>query len=100
LQVGVEVEVLLHRQVFIEAKALWHVTDAALNLQRLGAGILAEHRDAAAIGKQQAGSQAHERRLAGAVRADEAAHPAVPNAKADLVERLNDAPVACMKGLG
>ena len=50
-------------------------------------GIAAEHRQRAAIGRGQTGQQRHGRRLAGAVRSEQAENFAGANVEAQLVER-------------
>ncbi len=47
-----EFEVLAHREIVVEAEALRHVTDAVLDLHRLGANVVAETGAVACIGRQ------------------------------------------------
>ena len=67
-----ELEILAHRQVLIQAEALRHVADLALDLVGLGADVVAEAGAGAFIRRQQAAQHADRGRLAGAVRAEEA----------------------------
>ena len=76
MQVGEQVEVLGDAQVLVQAEALRHVADRRMRLRGIGRHVVAEHIDAAARGAQQAGDQAQQRGLAGAVRPDQAGdHP-------------------------
>ena len=52
LQVGVEVQVLLYREVLVEAETLGHVTDGGLNPQGIAVGIETEHVHRACVGAQ------------------------------------------------
>ena len=67
-----EVEVLLDREVLVEAEALRHVADAALDLGARVAQIEAEAGPAALVRRQQPAEHADGRRLAAAVRTEEA----------------------------
>ena len=87
VEVGVEAEVLLDREVGVEAEALRHVGDAVLD--RLG---VAGDRDAgedrvAGGGPQHAGEHAQRRGLAGAVRPDEAEQLAAADLEAQILDR-------------
>ncbi len=98
LQVGIEVEVLLHGEVFVKAEALRHVADAALHLQRLGCGIHAEYGDASRVRHQQAGSKPHQGGLAGGIGTDQSGDHAMADAKADLLQGI-DLALADVEGL-
>ena len=62
-----EFQVLGNRQILVERELLGHVADLALDLQRLGPEVVAEHRALALVGRQQAAHDADRRRLARAV---------------------------------
>jgi hypothetical protein len=87
VQVGVEVEVLLHAQVVVQAEALGHVADAVLHRLRVGRHVDAEHAQLAFIGAHQAGHQAQQRGLAGAVGADQRGEGAGGYFERHVVER-------------
>ncbi len=87
MEVGVEVEVLLNGEVLVEPELLRHVADAVLHRLRVAGDVDAEHVEVAAVGRQQPGDQADERRLAGAVGADQRRQPAVLDGERDVVER-------------
>ena len=67
-----ELQVLQDREVLVEAEALRHVADVALDLLALRADVVAERRAAAAVGRQQPAQHAQRGGLAGAVGAEEA----------------------------
>src|SRR4029077_5877937 len=67
-----ELEVLTHGEILVEAEALRHVTDAALDLFGLGAQIEAEAGALPAVRREQPAQHADGRGLAGAVGAEEA----------------------------
>lgn len=69
-----ERDVLVDREVAVQAEALRQVTDARRDLAVLSDGIDAEDADRSGVGVQQAAQQANRRRLAGAVRTDETEH--------------------------
>ena len=73
-----ELQVLQDRQVLVEAEALRHVADVALDLLALRADVVAERRAAAAVGRQQPAQHAQRGGLAGAVGAEEAVDLAAP----------------------
>ena len=68
-----EVEVLADREVLVEAEALGHVADLALDRPRLLDDVVAEAGAAARVGREQAAQHADGRGLAAAVGAEEAA---------------------------
>ena len=96
LQIGVEVEVLLHAEVFIEAEALRHVADARLHGERIARDVDAERLDAPGVKAQQPSDQPHQRRLARAVRADQSGDRAARGLRRQAVER-HDLPLAGAK---
>ena len=67
-----EFEVLPHRKVLVQAEALRHVADLALDLVGVAADVVAETGALAAIRRQQAAQHADGRGLAGSVGAEEA----------------------------
>ena len=83
---GEEREVLVDREVFVQRELLRHVADAAL--QRLGVArdLVAEHVDLAGGRVQQAAEHADRRRLAGAVRPEEAVDLAPAHREIEAVD--------------
>ena len=69
---GDELQVLQDGEVLVEAEALRHVADVALDLLALGADVEAERRAAAAVGREQPAQHAQRGGLARAVGAEEA----------------------------
>ena len=67
-----EFQVLAHRKILIQAEALRHVADLALDLVGVAADVVAEAGALAAVGRQQAAEHADGGGLAGAVGAEEA----------------------------
>jgi len=49
LQIGIQIQVLLHAQVFIQTEALRHIADRRLNLERLFDNIDIQRVDASFI---------------------------------------------------
>ena len=96
LQIGVEVQVLPHAEVFVEPEALWHVADARLHGERIARDVETERFDRSRVGEQQPGDQPHQGRLAGAVGADQAGDGAARRAGGDAVDR-HDHPFARAK---
>ena len=86
LQVGVQVQVLLHAQVLVEPEALRHVADIGLHGQGFADCIDGEHAQAAPVRGEQAGAEPHEGGFAGAVRADQAGDPVGADGAADPVQ--------------
>jgi hypothetical protein len=80
-----EVEVLLDREVLVEAEPLGHVADAALDIGRLRAQIEAEGGPATLVGREQPAEHADRRRLAAAVRAEEADDAPARDGEIDVV---------------
>ena len=66
-EVGVEVEVLAHREVMVEAEELRHIGDLALGRLGILSDIGAEHPGSAARRREHARQHAQRRRLPGAV---------------------------------
>ena len=60
MEVGVEVQVFLDRQVFIETEFLGHITDMVLDGLRMAGHVHTQDRQAAGIAFQQAADEAHE----------------------------------------
>src|SRR4051812_15012100 len=71
-----ELQVLAHRKILIEAEALRHIADLALDLVGLGADVVTEAGALPSIGRQQAAQHAYRGGLAGAVRTEEAVNGA------------------------
>src|SRR5581483_10791134 len=67
-----EFQVLAHRQIFVEAEALRHVADAALDLVGLGDDVEAEASAVSGIGCEKPAQHPDRCRLPGAVRPEEA----------------------------
>ena len=65
---GVEVEVLLHREVRVEGELLAHVADPLADLPSVADDVVPEHGRGPGGGRQETAEDANERRLAGAVR--------------------------------
>ena len=57
VQIGVEIQVLLHGQILVQPESLRHVADAGLHLLRIGGGVDAQHFQFAAVGGHQPGGQ-------------------------------------------
>ena len=81
-----EIEVLLDRQVVVEAEALRHVPDFALDRLGLLPQVVAEAGPAALVGRQQPAKHADRRRLAAAVRSQEAENLAALDANREVVD--------------
>ena len=71
MQVGVEIEVLLDRQILVQAEPLGHVSDPRLNLLGIGDDIDAQNGQLPRVRIEQAGSQSNQRRFAGAIWSDQ-----------------------------
>ena len=81
-----ELEVLRDRQVLVEAEALRHVADLALDPRRLAQDVEAEARAAAAVGGEQAAEHADRRGLAAAVGPQEAVDLAPAHLEREAVD--------------
>ncbi len=86
-QIGIEANILLHRQIFIQAKTLRHIAEMALHLFRMCAHIDAVDHDAALVGTNDAGEHAHRGRLSCTVRADQAEYLSRLHAETEPVNR-------------
>ena len=86
VEAGDEVEVLPDGEILVEAEALGHVADLALDRPRLVDDVVAEAGAAAAVGRQQAAQHADGRGLAAAVGAEEAADLAALDLDAEVVD--------------
>src|SRR4029450_4445535 len=67
-----KLQVLAHREILVEAEALRHVADVALDLVRLPANVVTEAGAAAFVGGEQAAQHADGRGLARAIGTEEA----------------------------
>ena len=97
VQVGVEVEVFLHAQVFVETEALGHVADPVLHLLGVAGDVDAQHAERAAIRCHQPGEHAHQGRLASAVRPDQRGQFALAHREREPVDRRDRAGVGIVK---
>jgi len=82
----VQLEVLPHRELVVERKRLRHVADATARLEVAGIDFLAEEPGLALGGREQPREHLHRRRLAAAVRAEEAKDLAAADAEAHVVD--------------
>ncbi len=87
-QLCIQAHVLHHRQVFIQTKALRHVAAGHVNGIVILNHVKAGQGDATSIGYQKAGQDAHQRRLASAVGADQARQPPIVDARAQALQGL------------
>src|SRR5262245_32949192 len=83
---GIKFDVLHHRQVFVEAEFLRHITDSLANLSGLRHTIEAEHRASAFRRSKQAAKRFDQCRLARTVRAEEAENFALFDSYAHVVD--------------
>ena len=83
---GDEAEILLDAEILVEAEALGHVADLALDRPRLPDDVVAETGAAAAVGRQQPAQHADGRGLAAAVGAEEAADLAALDLDGEVVD--------------
>jgi hypothetical protein len=90
VQIGIEVEILLHGQVFVEAEALRHIADAILDGLRLAHAIEAQHFERAHAWRDEPAGEAYQRRLACAVRPHERGQRAFLGTEGDIVQRMHD----------
>ena len=79
-----EREVLADREVVPEREPLRHVARAALDLPRLGADVVAQARALAGVGREQPAEHPDRRRLAAAVRSEEAEDLAAPHRQREV----------------
>src|SRR5438128_7637390 len=87
IAVYVEVYVLLHRQVWIEAELLGHVADRALDLFGLLRDVMAAHHPAPGRRPEHAAEHADDGRLAGAVGSEQAEDLPPADGEIDAVNR-------------
>ncbi len=85
-QIGVEIEVLEHREIFVKAKSLRHVTEHTPHRRDFADGIVTFDENAPLAGHEQPGHQPQERGLAGAVRADQPGDLSRLDAQVELVD--------------
>ena len=78
-QVGIQVQVFHHRQIFIQTKLLRHIAEHGVERAVVFDRVKAKHAGCAFIRLQQAGQHPHQRGFACAVRADQAGHIAFLN---------------------
>src|SRR4051812_2498492 len=81
-----EVEVLLDRKVLVQAEALRHVADFALDRRGVAPQVVAQARTFAVVGCQQPAQHADRRRLAAAVRSEESEDGAAFDANGEVVD--------------
>src|SRR5215216_6511950 len=77
VNLGKERDVLIDRQIAVQAEALGQVSDRLRDLEMLTNGIASKNPHGSAVGFQQTAYQPNRRRLACAVRTDEAEHLAL-----------------------
>jgi len=87
VEIGIEIQIFLHREIFVQAELLRHVADAILHLLRIGADVDVQNCHLAAIGSHQTCNQANQRGLARAIRSDQRRETAVRHHQRDSVER-------------
>ena len=87
-QLRIQAHVLHHRQVFVQAKALRHVATGDMNGVVVLDHVIACQGDVAGVRHQEAGQNPHQRRLAGAVGADQTRQPSIVDARAQAPQRL------------
>ena len=87
VQSGVEAQILVHREILVEAEALGHVADALLDPLGLGGHVVAHHRAVAAAGIEDSAQHADGGRLAGAVGAQHAEDLTAVHAQRDVLHR-------------
>ena len=87
VQVGVEVEVLLHAQVLVEAEPLRHVADPVLHRCGLLPTSMPSTSSLPESGAMRPADEPDQRGLAGAVRSDERGELAVADIERHVVER-------------
>ncbi len=87
-QIGVQLQVLLHRQVFVQTELLRHIADQRAQRVAVGDRVQALDADGAGAGLQQAGQQPQQGGLAGAVRPGQAGDRAAAYRRVDAGQRL------------
>ena len=86
MQVGMEQQVGAHAELEVERLLLEDDADVGERRDGVAAHVVAEHADAAGVGREQAREQLHERRLAGAVGPEQGDELARGDAERDAVE--------------
>ena len=86
IELGVQLEVLSDRQLAVEREGLRHVADVAPGLHVVRAHGLAEQLARSAGRRQEADQHFHRRRLAAAVRAEEAEDLAARDSETDVID--------------
>ena len=86
-ELGVQDQVLPHRQLGIEREGLRHVADLAADVDVVGIDRLAEQPGLPLGGRQQAAQHLHRRRLAAAVGAEEAEDLPPLDPDVDVIDR-------------
>ena len=84
-QLGVQHQVLQHRQLAVQRKALRHIAHAAARGDVAGVHLVAEQRGPAFAGRHQAGQHLHRGGFAAAVGAEKAEDLAAPDPEVDMV---------------
>ena len=87
-QVGVQIEVLQHRQILVEAEFLRHVAERPAQRVALRQRIETGHAERSGGRLEKARHQSHQRGLAGAVRSDESGHLTGRHQGGDAVDRV------------
>ena len=93
MQVRMEIEVLLHAEVLVQAETLGHVADLVLHPLRVPRHVHAQHLQLAGIGNHQPGHHAHQCGLAGTIGTDQRRHLAAPHAQRHGIQRLYRLPI-------
>ena len=88
IEPGDEFQILAHRQILVQRKALRHVADLALDLVGVAADIVAQTRSLAAVGRQQAAQHADGGGLAAAVRPEKAVDLAALDLHREVMHHL------------
>src|SRR6185503_18597971 len=83
-----ELQVLAHRKVLIQAEALRHVADLALDLVALGQDVVAQTSAAPLVWREQPAQHADSRCFSGAVRPEEAVDRAAPHLHREVMHDL------------
>jgi hypothetical protein len=99
VQIGVEVQIFLHAQVFVQAEALRHVADAVLHRLRVVGDVDAQHAQCPRIGLEQSGHHAHQGGLAGTVRADQGRQLTRPHRQRQAAHRMQGTAARRLEGL-
>ena len=100
MQVSVQVQVLLHAQILIQAKALWHVADAILHGLGVAGHIQPQHVETALVRCQQSGHHPHQRGLARAVRPHQGRELPLGHRQRHPIQRHQRTPIRTGKAPG